>query len=139
MKRRFNTGVVSMAFIAALAACLPPSTAHAQVSANVGWVQSSAQGPSARAGAAMDFDTARGRSYMFGGSDGSSSYLSDTWQFDGATWSQLQASGPSARYLALMAFDSARGVSVLFGGYGNGVKSDTWEWDGAAWTQKVTN
>ena len=139
MKHLINARAAAAgAMLVALAAALLPTAAHGQVAVTASWVQATNQGPSARGGAAMAYDSARQRSVLFGGSDGSSSYLSDTWQYDGASWTQIQVAGPQARYLGLMAYDSARSVTVLFGGYNNGVINDTWEWDGAAWTRKLT-
>ena len=138
MKRLFNARAASIAFVASLASALVASPAHAQVSVNASWVQSSAQGPSARAGVSLAYDTASHRTVLFGGSDGSF-YDADTWAYDGSSWTQLPISGPSARYLAPMAFDTSRGVAVLFGGYGlSGTMQDTWELSGSTWTHRFT-
>lgn len=91
--------------------------------------------PSAREGAAMAYDAARGVSVLFGG------YLptDDTWEsHDGTTWTQRSPSNrPAARAYAAMAYDSHRARTVLFGGIGtSGVHyTDTWEWDGNDWLQ----
>src|SRR5260370_23409103 len=110
--------------LVALAAALLPTAAHGQVAVTANWVQATNQGPSARGGAAMAYDSARQRSVLFGGSDGSSSYLSDTWQYDRASWTQIQGAGPPARHLGPMAYDLAPSVTVLLGGYNHGPVND---------------
>src|SRR5216683_3479828 len=117
MKWLFNARTVAISFVAAIAVPLAPTVAQAQVTVNANWVQTATTGPSPRGGPAMAYDATRGRSVLFGGSNGSGSYFADTWLHDGASWTQLQVSGPSARYLSLMAYDSARAVTVLYGGY----------------------
>jgi hypothetical protein len=81
----------------------------------------------------MAYDSARGKTVLFGGSshDGYTmppliAPLGDTWEWDGTTWTQREAvssfvSGPSH-----LAYDSARGKTVTFGVAG------TLEWDGIA-------
>jgi hypothetical protein len=97
---------------------------------------------------AMSYDSLRDRVVLFGGLDGST-FLNDTWEWDGATgvWTDVTPSGtsPPARVAAAMSFDEARGRTVLFGGsvFGAGGANptafgDTWEWDGASWTQVAT-
>ncbi|TMG43443.1 MAG: choice-of-anchor D domain-containing protein [Chloroflexi bacterium] len=138
MKQLVIARIAAAASLVSLAAGLVPMAAHGQTTVNANWVQVSNTGPAARGGAGMVYDSARQRSILFGGSDGSGSYFSDTWQYDGASWTQLQVAGPSARFLALMAYNSARGVTVLYGGYNNGVINNTWEWNGSSWTQRLT-
>ncbi|TMF75773.1 MAG: hypothetical protein E6I12_11100, partial [Chloroflexi bacterium] len=138
MKQLVIARIAAAASLVSLAAGLVPMAAHGQTTVNANWVQVSNTGPAARGGAGMVYDSARQRSILFGGSDGSGSYFSDTWQYDGASWTQLQVAGPSARFLALMAYNSERGVTVLYGGYNNGVINNTWEWNGSSWTQRLT-
>jgi hypothetical protein len=75
---------------------------------------------------------------MFGGFDGFSMYLGDTWTWDGSVWHAALVSGPGSRAGHSMATRGTDHV-VLFGGY-DGTRSlaDTWEWDGAAWSQRAT-
>ena len=120
--------------LAAPAGALVPHVASADTSPSANWTQVAAQGPSAREGASLAYDSARGRTVLFGGNES----LSDTWEFDGTSWTQVQVAGPPGRYLAPMVYDSARRVTVLFGGYGGGDLQDTWEWDGATWTRRFT-
>ncbi|MEK6799869.1 MAG: kelch repeat-containing protein [Planctomycetota bacterium] len=101
--------------------------------------------PTPRRGNAMAYDSARGATVLFGGSDiqgGVETLRDDTWEWDGAMWNRrFPPTSPSARGGHAMAYDSARDRIVLFGGYGGipGVRlEDTWEWDGAArtWSQR---
>ncbi|TMG20539.1 MAG: hypothetical protein E6H99_08320 [Chloroflexi bacterium] len=139
MKGWLNSRVaMAPALIAAVVASLLPTVGRAQSEVAANWVQSAAQGPSARAGVSLSYDSSRRQTVLFGGAAGST-YISDTWLYSGTAWTQVQAPGPSERYLAPMVFDSLRGVSVLFGGYGYpGWLQDTWEWDGSAWAPRFT-
>lgn len=97
----------------------------------------SAPAPSERTGAALAYDSARGRVVLFGGS-GETGALQDTWEWDGTRWEAIAVNGgPSARHGGAMVFDSARSRVLLFGGT-DGVQyfADTWEWDGRAWRQQ---
>jgi hypothetical protein len=82
----------------------------------------------------MAYDSARGRTVLFGGYDGSQ--LGDTWEWDGSSWTQVfTPSAPAARSSVAIAYDVASRRVVLFGGsYGwpNGL-DDTWHYDGANW------
>jgi hypothetical protein len=107
------------------------------------WTNRTAQltaSPPARNNATLAYDPATSQLVLFGGYDGTS-YLADTWTYDGAIWTnrtaQLTAS-PPARGLAPMAYDSTHSQLVLFGGYTpNGDLSDTWTYDGATWTNRT--
>ncbi len=103
--------------------------------------QSPVTSPPARQEAVMAYDAARGKMVLFGGRQISgSSYLNDTWTWDGTNWTQLSpAASPSARAQASMAYDAALGKVVLFGGFlnGTGQFSDTWSWDGTNWIQEL--
>lgn len=103
--------------------------------------------PPARFQAAMTFDAKRGVAVLFGGvpSNGASSPLGDTWEWNGTAWSQkcasppCSATTPSARPGAAMTFDSTHGVTLLFGGGVAGQEqSDTWSYDGQGWKQLCT-
>jgi len=83
--------------------------------------------------AAACHDLLRGRTVLFGGTDGTYIPNGSTWEYDGVGWTAAPATGPSPRYWSRMAFDSARGVCVLFGG-STGF-DETWEYDGVGWTQ----
>ncbi|MFO1029440.1 MAG: kelch repeat-containing protein, partial [Planctomycetota bacterium] len=100
-------------------------------------------GPSARAYAAMAYDSARQRTVLFGGRSGAYPMdwtdLAETWEWDGTAWAQRAVVGPPARGDHAMAYDSVRGVVVLFGGNDNSgpLFGDTWEFDGTAWIQRT--
>ena len=105
----------------------------------VNWSPSSATGPAARVWPAMDFDSTRGVTVLFGGSTGGPGSFQDTWEWDGFAWTQrTPATSPPALVGAMMAYDSRRHVSVLFGGEDatGALSSATWEWDGTTWTQR---
>ncbi|MBI5526160.1 MAG: hypothetical protein HY897_07480 [Deltaproteobacteria bacterium] len=96
--------------------------------------------PSARYGHAMAYDSARGKTVLFGGGTGEPAY--ETWEWDGTSWEKKTPAdpegdgNPSPRGNHAMVYDSARGKTVLFGGYMSGFLDDTWEWDGTSWAMK---
>ncbi len=91
--------------------------------------------PVGQEGAAMAYDSARGRMLLFGGFNGSAT-TNETWEWDGTAWTQLNpVTRPSARSGHAMAYDSARGKVVLFGGAVESSNDETWEWSGTNWTQ----
>jgi len=94
--------------------------------------------PSARHGAAMAYDSARGVTLLFGGStSGDGSVVNDTWEWDGTTWTELHpVVSPTPRIYSAMAFDPVRQRMVLFGGGYPTFLNDTWEWDGTTWVQR---
>jgi hypothetical protein len=108
------------------------------------WTDMTPAGPSpaARQLANIVYDSWRGRTVLFGGTNGfGSPVYGDTWEWDGAAWtnvSPVAAPAPPPRAWHAMAFDSARGRTVLFGGYDGRQLGDTWEWDGAQWTRIET-
>jgi hypothetical protein len=94
------------------------------------WTQlSPTHSPDARENHAMAYDSIRGKTVLFGGTDDTGT-LGDTWEWDGIDWTQrTPTTNPPAQSGGGMSYDSARGVSVL--GF-----SPIWEWDGTNWTQK---
>jgi hypothetical protein len=102
-------------------------------------LRSPATVPDERDSHAMAYDSARGRTILFGGQDFNFVRLGETWEWDGTDWSSRgPANAPSARILLAMAYDAGRGVTVLFGGEdGSGLLGDTWEWNGTNWTQRT--
>ena len=97
--------------------------------------------PPARSGHWMVYDSARHEVLLFGGivnGAHTSSYLSDTWVWNGNDWEQrFPQTSPSARGGYTMAYDARRREVVLFGGIGaHGQVSDTWVWDGSNWEQR---
>src|SRR5262249_47710856 len=98
-----------------LAMALGPLSLLAQLPAQVSWnLLTTNVRPSVRWEHAMAYASARRRTVLFGGYD-STSFLADTWQFDGASWAQASASGPAGCSSHAMAYDTARGRVVLFG------------------------
>ncbi len=104
------------------------------------WVEATpATSPPGRFGAAMAYDSARGRIVLFGGV-GDGAELGDTWEWDGSDWiERTPASSPPAREYGALAYDRTRQRAVLFGGFdGVSYLGDTWEWDGNEWALRVT-
>jgi hypothetical protein len=105
--------------------------------------------PSDRYGAAMAYDSKRGRSVLFGGYDAYSSTqlnFCDTWEWDGNIW-QLRSDchdavgeAPPTRYEPCFAYDPGRARSVLVDGFNDQSDDigDQWEWDGQHWTALAT-
>ena len=109
--------------------------------ASATWVQlTPANSPSARAVSTMAYDPVSQKLVMFGGFN-DTTYLNDTWTWDGTTWTQENTPvAPSPRTSAMMAYDFATRKLVLFGGYdGNQFLGDTWLWDGASSTWTLAN
>ena len=103
------------------------------------WIElSPTNSPPARSYLAMTYDPVSGKIIAFGGFNGTS-YLNDTWSFDGTSWAHIATqSAPPARTAAQMTYDSVTQKVVLFGGYnGTNYLGDTWLWDGSTlqWTQ----
>ena len=88
---------------------------------------------------AAAYDSQRGVTAVFGGSEVLWSASGDTWEWDGDTWMLRSTTGPPPRIWHAMAYDSNRGVTVLFGGTGPNNESygDTWEWDGRNWIERI--
>ncbi|MCX5691581.1 MAG: immunoglobulin domain-containing protein [Planctomycetota bacterium] len=105
------------------------------------WTMVAPSGPAPRYHARLAFAPSSGRSYLFGGFNGSS-YFGDLWAWNGTAWQDLSTSagtGPSPRAHAAVAFDTNRGRLVVFGGLDAAAAtrrlSDTWEFDGTTWHQ----
>lgn len=79
--------------------------------------------------------SANGAAVLFGGYIGTT-FLNDTWLWDGASWSQAQpASAPSPR--RYYAASGLGGTMLLFGGANaSTVLGDTWVWNGSTWSEK---
>ncbi|HVE92101.1 MAG TPA: kelch repeat-containing protein [Actinomycetota bacterium] len=129
--RRMLAAAVSVAILGTLNVLAEPAHAGASFT----YVQKGPlAGPSARDAHAMAYDSDRGRTVLFGGSNGTA--LGDTWEWDGQVWRQLTpATSPPARANHAMAYDSARRRVVMFGGSNATTQfGDTWLWDGTNWT-----
>ncbi|MFN0133596.1 MAG: GC-type dockerin domain-anchored protein [Phycisphaerales bacterium] len=97
------------------------------------WTQRLVTGPSPRSGAAMAFDSALGRTVLFGGNLSNNQNVApngETWEWNAVgagAWTQLMVSGPSPRAWHVMDYDTPRGMSVLFGGWNGTVgNGETW-------------
>jgi hypothetical protein len=101
------------------------------------WTQKQDVGPQPRAGVALAYDGARGRTVLFGGTTLAGAAFGDTWEWDGTDWTQVADTGPVARSGHALAYDANRSRVVLFGGAAadGSPQGDTWEWDGDSWTQ----
>ena len=78
----------------------------------------------------LAYDATRGVSVLFGGSNSSTPYGSDTWEYGPSGWTAITtAVTPRGRNDAVMAYDPDRGVHVLYGGANSSTSygSDTWE------------
>jgi hypothetical protein len=133
--KRLRFAVVGMA-IAAVGFAGAMTGVHADTSLPNWGLQHPVQAPAPRAYAAMDYDSARGRTVLFGGGSNPSTTFTDTWEWDGSNWSTfLTFPSPPGAIGPGMAYDSARGVSVLFGGSNS--LNDTWEWNGSVWARRT--
>ena len=90
--------------------------------------------PSIRSDPGGAYDSARGVTVLFGGTDGGNR-KGETWEWDGTDWMRRTPTiePGTERHAHGMAYDTARGVTVLFGGFP--YLNDTWEWNGSNWTQ----
>lgn len=114
---------------------------------DVGWVGVDSDGPTTRSRIAWAYDSARGKSVLFGGSYAlQQAEPAYTWEWDGFDWEvhDTLTSGPPRRISSAMAYDAKRGEVVLYGGAlsisaVDPLFSDTWTWNGQTWTQKQVN
>lgn len=125
----------AVGFVALIALC--PGLLSAT---SASWVKLSlSHHPSARVNMAMAYDPAAKNVVLFGGFDGTS-YLNDTWIFNGTDWVQVStSSAPPVRSASAISYDRKLKKMVLFGGFnGSQYMGDTWVWDGIAqtWTQQ---
>ena len=95
--------------------------------------------PSVRSGAVAWKDSS-GNAYIFGGRNGSSSYLNDLWMFNGTSWSPVNNTNgglgtPSARYEAV-AWTDNDGNAYVFGGRNiiSSYLNDLWRFNGTSWS-----
>ncbi len=106
-----------------------------------GWVNRTPAGvdPPARDEAVGVFDTTRNRTMLYGGfSWATTSPLSDTWEWTGASWVVRSVTAPTAQYSPALSWDRTRDRAVLFAGPTVGTQvNQTWEWDGGIWTNRT--
>lgn len=133
------------------------------------WVLRETNGPPARYGNAMAYDSERGVTVMHGGGQAVPNVgyvgFGEVWEWNGAQWRQRTTYNssnawhqdingywvlnygdtPAGRLQHAMAYDSRRGRVVMFGGRaatpggGDVFFGDTWEWDGLRWELRATN
>jgi hypothetical protein len=86
----------------------------------------------------MAFDPSSGKVVLFGGAvSRGTTFLSDTWLWDGKSWTQAHpAQSPQARDRAVAVTDTGARRVVLYGGQFSELVtySDVWIWAQGAWT-----
>jgi hypothetical protein len=109
--------------------------------------------PAARSGAAIVYDSDRGKVVLFGGRAANGTDLDDTWEWEPSTgvWTPVSLPGnhPSARNQHGMVYQKSTKTILLFGGGNSDPQSidatemtaslgDTWEYDPAipSWTKR---
>jgi hypothetical protein len=104
------------------------------------WIEitPSAPIPPARRHAGLAYDRLSSKTLLFGGYDGVTPRLSDTWHFTPGTtsWQQkFPAASPTARY-GHGCCDTRVGVHI-FGGNDGVLKDDLWAYDTTSWWQRL--
>ena len=103
------------------------------------WTKMRATGPTPRNGAAMVYDSVRGKIVLFGGST-VESVSGETWEWDGKQWTENQTALVEGRFNSVMAYESSRQKVIRFGGrYAGKPLGDTWVYDGKQWVQITSN
>jgi len=105
--------------------------------------------PMARTGHSMAFDAAHRETVLFGGfsSQGTATWFSDTWVWDGSAWRQkFTPTPPPARSVHVLAYHTGLGEVVMIGGAGGkdvtettwnyDFRKETWAWSGVEWVQQ---
>jgi len=93
--------------------------------------------------ASMVYDPTLKKTVLFGGYDATnSSYLDQTWTWDGTTWTRVKNHPPTSRSNTAMWYDPNLKKTVIYGGVGRLTTgdrvtrySDMWSFDGSGWTQ----
>ncbi len=103
--------------------------------------------PSERQSPMIAYDAATQQLVLFGGVTGSTStYLDDSWTWNGSSWAQTDDSAdpgctsactasPPGRQAGALVYDPATAQLVLFGGAATSGLDDTWLWNGSSWSQ----
>jgi hypothetical protein len=102
-----------------------------------GWTQRSGSAPQGRQGHAMAFDPVRNRVVLVGGSypaGALSSFLDDTWEWDGNAWQQVASGGIGPRSEHVMTYSSVHGGVLISGGQSPMAIGGDCVWDGSSWT-----
>jgi hypothetical protein len=90
--------------------------------------------PGARASAAMAYDPALQKVFLFGGLVAFGTPANDTWLFAAGQWTPVTglSASPSPRYAPAFIYDPVARAMILFGGTNNTVDfNDTWEFTSA--------
>ena len=117
------------------------------------WTQECTNGcthPAGRYASGMTYDPAHQVIVLFGGTLPGSTFLNDTWKWDGSTWMEVPTTAPrpSPRTAPAMGYDPASQRIVLFGGslvpmICGAVSDETWDLDlstnPATWTAIMTS
>jgi len=83
------------------------------------WTEVDTIGPPARLMHMMAYDPSVNRTILFGGQTSffaPTTYLDDTWEWNGSSWTQIATTAPSPRSLGTMVYHSISGKVFLFGG-----------------------
>ena len=99
-------------------------------------VPSSGDWPVWRSHFGMAYDASRNVVVVFGGFQGGSDYLGDTWEWDGSQWEEkFPEQNPTDRYGVAMTYEESTNLVYLFGGSTESFQSsdELWIWDGVNW------
>jgi cysteine-rich repeat protein len=88
--------------------------------------------PSARYGAALVSDDARGDLILYGGFDSNNTYTTTTWKWNGSVWTQLFPATTPQGMTGHGTYDAARQRIIVQGGIG-AATIFTYEWTGTNW------
>ncbi len=91
----------------------------------------SVQPPARNAGASV-YDPVRNRTIIHAGYNGTS-FLTDTWEWDGSVWTQVASNGPAVASGGAMIFDPVRGVPLLMSDFGQ-----VWLLNSGVWQSLAT-
>jgi len=104
------------------------------------WKEFTGEGPGAREGSLMTYDSARKKTVLFGGAEGME-IKGDTWDWDGRTWTKVSETGPAPRFPGSMVYSPAQQQVLMYSGHFAAVSGDfinyddLWAWDGTSWTE----
>ncbi|MDP9360395.1 MAG: hypothetical protein M3P29_02970 [Acidobacteriota bacterium] len=104
--------------------------------------ESSKTAPPSHSFSSLVYDQSLKKTVFFGGYDGVSTYLDQTWTFDGSAWVQVKKNPAPSRSNTAMWYDPILKKTVIYGGLGRvNAKdrltrlSDMWSFDGTGWTE----
>ena len=114
-----------------------------QNSSGLGWAVQGVPPGREYATYSMAYDYADGYVVLFGGSNWSGQYMSDTWTYRAGIWTELTPLvSPTARDSTGLVWDGTDNALMLFGGYNpgaGGYLNDTWYFRAGTWTQLYIN